>query len=186
MTAGRCCGSLGAELVWRSLQQKFCRKSKPGLQASKMTDCFATGDSDAHSPWNKTMTPFQTILLAASIAIISSGCTKKTPTPPPAASTQPAAQQSVAANTEALTLLDFRIEKNEAGKTVLRGNIGNSATTKIDHAAATFKVFDKAGNEIGTATAGVDNLNARFSWTFEVEIVQEGADSARLVAITAQ
>ena len=130
--------------------------------------------------------PLRPILMAIAITALSSGCTKKAAPPPAPASTQPAAQASAPppASAEVLSLLDFRIAKNEAGKTVLIGNVSNSSLTKIDRATVTFSILDKSGNEIGTTMASVANLNARFSWTFEVEIAPAGAASAKLIGFT--
>lgn len=135
----------------------------------------------------KTVTAtFPTLLMATALIVLISGCGKQSAPPPAApASTAPAAQVTPI-NTEGLTLLDFTITKNQAGKSVLKGNVSNSTTRKLDHATVEFKLFDKTDNEVGTATASVDNLGARFSWSFEVEIQPQDAASAKLVGFTAK
>ncbi|MBK7425457.1 MAG: hypothetical protein IPJ48_21535 [Propionivibrio sp.] len=136
----------------------------------------------------KTVTAtFPTLLMATALSVLSSGCGKQSAPPPAApASTAPAAAQATPSNAEGLSLLDFTITKNQAGKSVLKGNVSNSTTRKLDHATVEFKLFDKAGNEVGTAMASVDNLGARFSWSFEVEIQPQDAASAKLVGFTAK
>lgn len=128
-----------------------------------------------------------TLLMATALSVLISGCGKQSAPPPAApASTAPAAAQATPVNAEGLSLLDFTITKNQAGKSVLKGNVSNSTTRKLDHATVEFKLFDKVGNEVGTAMASVDNLGARFSWSFEVEIQPQDAASAKLVGFTAK
>ena len=132
----------------------------------------------------KTVTAtFPTLLMATALIVLISGCGKQSAPAP--ASTAPAAQVTPI-NTEGLTLLDFTITKNQAGKSVLKGNVSNSTTRKLDHATVEFKLFNKTDNEVGTAMASVDNLGARFSWSFEVEIQPQDAASAKLVGFTAK
>ena len=129
---------------------------------------------------------FPIILMAAALSVLSSGCGKQNAqAPAKPASTTPAAQ-ATPVNAEGLSLLDFTITKNQAGKSVLKGNVSNTTTRKLDRATVEFKLFDKTGNEVGTAMASVDNLGARFSWSFEVEIQPQDAASAKLVGFTAK
>jgi len=114
---------------------------------------------------------------------MSSGCGQQS-TPAPA--NTKTAEQVAQTNAEGLSLLDFTITKNQAGKSVLKGNVSNATTRKLDHATVEFKLFDKTGNEVGTAMASVDNLGARFSWSFEVEIQPQDAASAKLIGFTAK
>jgi hypothetical protein len=131
---------------------------------------------------------FPTLLMATALCVIISGCGKQSAPPPAApASTAPAAAApATPINAEGLSLLDFTISKNQAGKSVLKGNVSNSTPRKLDHATVEFQLFDKTGKEVGTATASVDNLGARFSWSFEVEIQPQDAASAKLVGFTAK
>lgn len=124
-----------------------------------------------------------TLLMAAAISALSSGCGKQSDQAPANTKT---AEQAAQTNAEGLSLLDFTITKNQAGKSVLKGNVSNSTTRKLDHATVEFKLFDKTDNEVGTAMASVDNLGARFSWSFEVEIQPQDAASAKLVGFTAK
>lgn len=140
--------------------------------------------------------PVHLTLLATAILVLSSGCTKKDVPPPAVAvtakpvvvesATPAVAVESPPVSAESLILLDFKIDKNEAGKPVLKGHVSNTSPYKIAYATATFKLFDKKGRVIGTSTASVDDLKAKFSWTFQVEIVQEGAVSAKLAGFTAK
>lgn len=124
-----------------------------------------------------------TLLMATVLSVLISGCGQQS-TPAPA--NTKTAEQVAQTNAEGLSLLDFTITKNQAGKSVLKGNVSNSTTRKLDHATVEFKLFDKTGNEVGTSMASVDNLGARFSWSFEVEIQPQDAASAKLVGFTAK
>lgn len=127
------------------------------------------------------------IMMATAISLTGSGCTKEDAPPAVApVSAKPAVAESPPASADALSLLDLKMAKNQAGKPVLRGSISNSSPHRIKYATATFKLFDKKGREIGTSTASVDDLEAKFAWTFEVEIMQEGAVSAKFAGFTAK
>jgi hypothetical protein len=119
----------------------------------------------------------KTILLAATLALLGSACGKASA--PGAEATIPSAAPQAALKDGGLTLVDFKLAKNAAGKPVLQGNVSNAATQKIAHAAIDFKLFDAKDNELGTATASVDNLEAKFSWSFEVEVLPAGVASAK-------
>lgn len=127
-----------------------------------------------------------TLLMATALGVLSSGCDRQSVPAPAAPANTPPAAQPAPVTAEGLSLLDFTIGKNQAGKSVLRGNVGNSTPRMLDHATAEFKLFDKTGNEVGTATASVDNLGAGFSWSFEVEIQPQEAVSAKLAGFTAK
>lgn len=130
---------------------------------------------------------FPTLLIATALSGLIGGCGKQNDPPPPApASSAPAAAQATPTNAEGLSLLDLKITKNQAGKSVLNVNVSNSTTRKLDHATAEFKLFDNTGNEVGTAMASVDNLGPGFSWSFEVEIQPQDAAAAKLVGFTAK
>lgn len=134
----------------------------------------------------KPVTIFPTLLLATTLIVLISGCGKQNGTPPPAPASSTPPAQATPTNAQGLSLLDITITKNQAGKSVLKGNVSNSTTRKLDHATAEFKLFDKTGNEVGTAMASVDNLGAGFSWSFEVEIQPQDAAAAKLVGFTAK
>lgn len=125
------------------------------------------------------------ILLATAILLLNCSCTRdEAPPPAPPSGAKPAVAEAPPVNPESLSLLDFKFDKNEAGKTVLRGSISNSSPQKITLATATFKLLDKNGGEIGTATALVDDLEPTSTWIFRVEILQEGVASAQFAGFT--
>ena len=127
-----------------------------------------------------------TLLLATALSVLNNGCGKQNASAPAKPASTTPSSPATPVNVEGLSLLDFTITKNQAGKSVLKGNVSNSTTRKLDHAAVEFKLFDKTGNEVGTAAASVDNLGARFSWSFEIEIQPQDAVSATLVGFTAK
>jgi hypothetical protein len=128
-------------------------------------------------------------LLATAVLFLAGGCAKEDA--PPAAAPVPvkpvaAVPQPPPVSAEALSLLAFKIEKNQAGKPVLKGSVSNTSPQAMKLATASFKLFDKKGVEIGTSTATVDNLEPGFAWTFEAQILQEGVTSARFAGFTAR
>ncbi len=126
------------------------------------------------------------ILMVAALTLVSSGCSKQSAPPATApAEGKPAAVQAAApVSADVLSLVDFKITKNQAGKSVVKGSVSNSSSQPIMHATAEFKLFDKGGKEIGSAMASVDNLGAKFSWNFEVEFTPENAASAKFSGFT--
>jgi len=126
----------------------------------------------------------RSFLIAAAIAILVSAC-GKTEAPIAEAKITNAAPEPVLKD-GGLTLVDFKLTKNAAGKPVLKGNVSNAATRKIAHATIDFKLLDAKNKEVGTATAAVDNLEAQFSWSFEVEILPAGVTSAKFAGFKTQ
>lgn len=127
--------------------------------------------------------------LAAGMLVLAGACTRDdAPTPPAAVPAKVALPEPAPppVSTEGLKLLDLKMVRTEAGKLVLKGSISNSTPTKITLATATFALLDKKGGEIGTAVATVDNLEARFAWTFEVPILKEGVASAKFAGFAAR
>lgn len=129
------------------------------------------------------------LLLATAMLLLASGCAKED-VPPTAAAVvaKPVAAvpETPPASAEALSLLDFKFERNQAGQWVLKGSVSNTSPQTIKLATATFKLFDKKGVEVGTSTATVDNLEPGFAWTFEAKILEEGVVSARFAGLTAK
>ena len=126
----------------------------------------------------------KTFLIAAAIATFVSACDK--PDAPGAETKATSAVPEPVLKDGGLTLVDFKLTQNAAGKPALKGNVSNVATRKIAHASIDFKLLDAKGNEVGTATAGVDNLEAKFSWSFEVEILPPGVSSAKFAGFKTQ
>jgi len=127
------------------------------------------------------------ILLVTAMLLLGSGCAKEE-APPIAAPVAviPVVAAPPPVNPEALSLLDFKIVKNQTGKSALKGSISNASPQTIKLATATFTLFNKKGVEIGTSTATVDNLEPGFAWTFEAQILQEGVASAKFAGFTAK
>ena len=121
-------------------------------------------------------------LIALALAALASACGKAGA---PGAETTNAAPEPVLVD-GGLTLVDFKLTNNAAGKPVLKGNVSNVATRKIVHASIDFKLLDTKDNEVGTATAAVDNLEAKFSWSFEVEVFPAGVTSAKFAGFKTQ
>lgn len=137
----------------------------------------------------KQRTSLGPYLLAAGMLLLAGACTRDdVPTPPAAVPARPVPQETSPppVSTDGLKLLDLKIVRTAAGKLVLKGSISNSTPTKITLATATFTLLDKKGGEIGTAIATVDNLEAKFAWTFEVPILQEGVASAKFAGFAAR
>lgn len=134
---------------------------------------------------------FPPILLATVVLLLGSGCAKEDVPPAAAPAEAPVAAKPIAVapppvSAEALSLLEFKIVKNQAGKPVLKGSISNASPQTIKLATATFTLFDKKGVEIGTSVATVDNLEPGFAWTFEAQILEEGVASAKFAGFTAK
>ena len=130
------------------------------------------------------------MLLAAVITLTAGSCAKEDvpPTAAPVAAKQvpapPPPPPPPLVSADALSLSNFRIEKNSTGKRVLKGGVSNASTQTITLATATFTLFDKKGRQIGTSTATVDNLGPGFAWIFEAQILEQDVVSAKFAGFT--
>ncbi len=154
-------------------------------------ECKIPSDNDTpeHTIMKQSHAPLYPPLLAVALLLLSNACTKEdAPVPPPAAPVKaiPAVALPPPVSAEALSLLDFKIERNQAGKWVLKGSVKNTSPQTIKLGTATFTLFNKKGVEIGTSVATVDNLEPGFAWTFEAQILQEGVASAKFAGFTAK
>lgn len=126
----------------------------------------------------------KSILIVITLALLSGACGKAGA---PGAETKVAkAAPEAVLKDGGLTLIDFKLTKNTAGKPVVQGNVSNAATQKIARAAIEFKLFDAKDKEVGTAIASVDNLEAKFSWVFEVEVLPAGVTTAKFASFKIQ
>jgi hypothetical protein len=157
-------------------------------------ECKIPSDNDTpeHTIMKQCHASLSPFLLATALLLLGSGCTKEdapiAPVAPPAApvKAEPAVVLPPPVSAEALSLLDFKIARNQAGKSVLKGSVKNTSPQTIKLGTATFTLFNKKGVEIGTSVATVDNLEPGFAWTFEAQILQEGVASAKFAGFTAK
>jgi hypothetical protein len=131
------------------------------------------------------------ILFSVALTILVAGCNKNTSTAlsasPPVLSPQTIEQELVTTkNAEGLSLLNYKFTKNSVGEVVIKGHINNVSNRITNLAIVKFKLLDKKGNEVGTVTTSVNNLEANFSWLFEVPVTFEDAAAAELVSITSK
>jgi hypothetical protein len=131
------------------------------------------------------------ILFSVALPILVAGCNKNASTAisasPPVLSPQTIEQELVTTkNAEGLSLLNYKFTKNSAGDVVIKGHVNNVSNRKTNLAIVKFKLLDKKGNEVGTVTTSVNNLEANFSWLFEVPVTFQDAAAAELVSITSK
>jgi hypothetical protein len=76
-------------------------------------------------------------------------------------------------------------DRTEYGSPVIRGKVENPSGKAYTYAQVSFSLFDKAGNQVGTAMANINNLLPKGSWSFEAGVLQDTAVKARFAGITA-
>lgn len=121
------------------------------------------------------------------------GCNKQTPTASPTASVEkPASEekkpvpQNQPDTAAQLSISDLKIMTTSNGKLVVHGATNNASGKKYSRVDLEINLFDKEGASLGTTAAGVDNLEAGFTWSFDAEITQRTAVSAKVTNITAK
>lgn len=121
---------------------------------------------------------FNRVILLALLPIMFIGCAKEnTPQSVPAVASNAAESKSTEGGP--LSMTDFKLEKNESGKLVIKANVANASTKKLGQVVALFKLYDKEGHEIGEARANIDHLEAQYSWTFVTEVGNEATASVK-------
>ena len=84
------------------------------------------------------------------------------------------------------TLLSEKITPtNSYGITVIEGKIKNNTDYAYDYVEVSFNLYDKNGNQIGTAYDSITNLDAKGTWKYKaVGGTDEKVSSYKLVEIT--
>ena len=82
--------------------------------------------------------------------------------------------------------LNYKVDKVEKDKYEYKiiGIVTNTSSHKIEQAYITFSCFDKQGNQIGSATDSVANLNPNGTWKFEASYFGQ-ADKCEFEEISA-
>ncbi len=132
-----------------------------------------------------TTSPRRLLTLAA-LVTLTVACNNPSPAGAPAAGNSVAVPAAGEAKLPlaGLTLVELKVTRNPAGKLVAQGRVDNASGKDIGHAEAELRLFDKDGVEVGAVAPAVNNLKAGYSWSFESEIAQKNAVSARLAGFT--
>lgn len=83
-----------------------------------------------------------------------------------------------------LSVTDYTWKASEYGGVKLVGTVRNSSSRQFKYAAVEFNLYDKAGNQVGSAIANVNNLEGNGTWKFEAPVFQDGVSTAKLKEVT--
>lgn len=101
-----------------------------------------------------------------------------------------AARQQEAAPTPAeparpdLELLSKAGETGDFGMMTITGKIRNNTGKRYSYAQATFSIYNKAGEQVGSALANVNNLEPGGTWAFRAVGSAPGGERFKLAGIT--
>ena len=117
------------------------------------------------------------IFLGLVISLVVGGCGKEGS----GSSSQPSTKTVEQEIPASLTMIEYSVVRNQAGKIVVKGNAKNVSNQKISHATAQFKLLDSNGHETGETFASVDNLEVQFTWAFEASVTNESTVTAKFI-----
>jgi hypothetical protein len=90
-----------------------------------------------------------------------------------------------AAKSEKLHVGYFYIRRGEYGNRAIVGDVTNKSAESYSYVAVNFNLYDAYGVQVGSTLANVNNLDAHGTWNFEAPVLEESAQPAKLVEITA-
>jgi hypothetical protein len=73
-----------------------------------------------------------------------------------------------------LELIDSKAIARDYGWSIV-GHVRNNATRTYSYAQISFSLYDKAGNQVGSAFANINNLESGGTWKFEALVAENGA-----------
>lgn len=74
---------------------------------------------------------------------------------------------------------DWKFTRGEYGNTFITGVVKNTGKA-VSYAQITFTLLDKSNNQVGTALANINNLEANGKWKFRAICLNEDVSSAKL------
>lgn len=83
-----------------------------------------------------------------------------------------------------LELLESKGAKGDYDMLTITGKIRNNTGKQYNYAQATFTVYNKAGEQVGSALANVNNLEPGGTWAFRAVGSAPGGDTFKLAGIT--
>lgn len=73
---------------------------------------------------------------------------------------------------------------DEFGFMKITGTIKNNTDKQASYVQVIFNIYDKDGNQIGTALDNINNLEAGKTWKFEAMSLEQGGETYKLSEIT--
>ena len=83
-----------------------------------------------------------------------------------------------------LELIDYKIIKGEWGNKTITGTVKNNSSNEYGYVQIEFNLYDKDGNQIGTAMDNINNLEQNGSWKFNTLIIEDGVKDVKFKGIT--
>ena len=86
---------------------------------------------------------------------------------------------------EKFTLVSHKKTTDSLGTTWIEGEIKNNTDKSYSYVQVTFNLYDKDGNQLGTAMTNINNLEPNATWKYKaIGLVTEKVESYKLVEIT--
>ena len=86
---------------------------------------------------------------------------------------------------KALQATDVALTKGKFGNATVTGNVVNTTGKKLSYIQVELNLFDRAGTQVGSTLANVNNLESGLPWSFEAPVLQDRAQSVKVGGITA-
>ena len=83
-----------------------------------------------------------------------------------------------------LIVSDFDWKLGEYGNRLLVGTVKNTTGKQYSYVQVTFNLYDKAGNQVGSSLANVNNLEPGGSWKFQAGVMEDSATDAKVKDVT--
>lgn len=84
----------------------------------------------------------------------------------------------------ALSVADIAFKQSRAGNPTVTGTVKNSSSKKYGYVQVQFNLYDKAGAQVGSALANINNLEPNGTWKFEAIVLQDNVATARLESVS--
>jgi len=86
---------------------------------------------------------------------------------------------------EKFSLISHKKTTDGIGTTWIEGEIKNNTSKTYSYVQVTFNLYDKDGNQLGTAMTNINNLEPNATWKYKaIGLVTEKVETYKLVEIT--
>lgn len=86
--------------------------------------------------------------------------------------------------TSALAATDVAFAKGQFGNRIVTGKVVNTTGKKRSYVQVEVNLFDRAGTQVGSTLANVNNLEPGVTWDFQAPILEDRAVSAKIAGVT--
>lgn len=97
---------------------------------------------------------------------------------------QPVVSAAVNSSRSDLEVINYAFASGQFGNDVIQGTIRNNTGRQYKYVQVEINLYDKSGVQIGSTLANVNNLEPNGTWKFEAPLLNGGASTVRIKAVT--